>query len=174
MRTRIARFRRLLLVGLTILFAFMTTAPAFAAPPEFQTVPIDFAFVDENATNQCGFPVQISGSGTLKISTHELQKGGIVEIDRLLHATVTFTNLATHTSYTSLSAGPTIITIQSDGTVSIACVGIFDIITLPGQGLLIKNVGRLVTDGNGAVIFEAGSHPTVTGGNVQGLCTALS
>jgi hypothetical protein len=174
MHTPMARFHRLLFAGLIVLFAFMTTAPMFAAPPQFQTVPIDFTFVDENATNQCGFPVQISGSGTLKISTHELQTGKIVEIQRLLHATVTFTNLATDTSYTSRSAGPTIITIQPDGTTSIAGLGIFDIITLPGQGLLIKNVGRLVTDENGAIIFEAGSHPTVTGGNVQGLCTALS
>jgi hypothetical protein len=102
-----------------------------------------------------------------------LQKGTVVEIDRFLHATVTFTNLATGTSYTSRSAGPSIITIQTDGAVSIAGLAIFDVVTVPGQGLLIKDVGRLVTDENGNVIFEAGTHPTVTGGNVQGLCTAL-
>ncbi len=159
---------------IAILLALVTAPPALAAPPEFQTVPIDFAFVDENATNQCGFPVQISGSGTLKISVHELQKGTVVEIDRLLHASVTFTNLSTGTSYTSLSAGPNHITIQPDRSVSIAGLGIYDIITLPGQGLLIKNVGRLVVDQNGNIIFEAGTHPTVIGGDVQGLCTALS
>ena len=62
----------------------------------------------------------------------------------------------------------------STGSVSIAGLGIYDIITLPGQVLLIKNVGRLVLDQNGNIVFVAGTFPTLTGSNVQGLRTALS
>lgn len=98
----------------------------------------------------------------------------MLEIDREFHARITFTNLSTAVSYTTLAAGPTRITTDPNGNVSIAGLGVYDVVTVPGQGLLIKNVGRLVLDANGNVIFEAGTHPTVTGGNVQGLCDALS
>lgn len=173
MHTVMAHARRLLFVGFTLIFFLTTALPAIGAPPDFQTVTQDVTFVDQNATDQCGFPVQLHLLATLKISTHELNNGTTIEIDRGLHATVTFTNLTTGTSYTSRSAGPTIITTDADGNVSIAGLGIYDIITLPGQGMLIKNVGRLVLDESGNILFEAGTHPTVTGGDVQGLCTAL-
>jgi hypothetical protein len=158
----------------TLLLAFVNALPAFAAPPEFQTVPLDVTFVDQNATNQCGFPVQIHLLGTMKISIHNRRDGTVVEIDQLLHFSVISTNLETNTSNTSIAAGPSILTTEADGTITIAGLAIFDVVTVPGQGLLIKDVGRLVTDANGNVIFEAGTHPIITGGDVQGLCTALS
>jgi hypothetical protein len=80
----------------------------------------------------------------------------------------------------SCSAGPTRITIEPDGNVSIASLGIYDIITLPGQGMLIKNVGRLVLDGSGNVIFEAGTQSATAAGEVPDraaslkLCSAAS
>ena len=157
----------------TLLLALVMALPAFAAPPEFQTVPLDVTFIDQNATSQCGFPVQIHLLGTMKIAIHNRRNGTVVEIDQLLHFIVIATNLETSTSNTSIAAGPSIITTQADGTVSIAGLAIFDVVTVPGQGLLIKDVGRLVTDANGNIIFEAGTHPIITGGDVQGLCTAL-
>lgn len=174
MHTVISHARWLVFGCLMFLFVLALTVPVVGAPPEFQTVAQDVTFIDQNSTDQCGFPVQLRLQSTIKISTHDLNNGTIMEVDRYLHATVTFTNLTTGTSYTSHSAGPSLITIEPDGNVSISNVGIYDIITMPGQGLLIKNVGRLVFDENGNVIFEAGTHPTVTGGDVQGLCTALS
>ncbi len=174
MHTVISRARWLIFVCLTLLFVLALAVPVVGAPPEFQTVTVDDTWIDQNATDQCGFPVEFHFVGTFKISTNALKNGSVLEIDRVLNASITFTNLATGASYTSLAAGPNHITIAPDGSISSAGLGIYDVITLPGQGLLIKNVGRLVFDENGNVVFEAGTHPTVTGGDVQGLCTALS
>jgi hypothetical protein len=168
------RLCRLYLVGFVMLLTFASNSFAFAAPPEFQTVPLDVTFIDQNATNQCGFPVQVNISGTLKISIHDLPNGTAVEIDRYFHATTTFTNLNTDVSYTSKNAGPTRLVLEPDGTSRLAVTGIAAIIILPKEGLVLKNVGRLIIDENGNIIFQAGTAPLYTGGDVSGVCTALS
>jgi hypothetical protein len=164
------------LLVLVLVAVALTPASALAAPPTFQTVDVDFTLPpDPFVTAQCGFPVEVHGFGTWKISVHERRDGTIVEIDRLLRGSgVTFTNLNTGVSYTSHSAGPSIITTYPDGTGTTAGPGIFDIVIVQGQGLLWKNVGRIVWDENGNVIFEAGTHPAFTGGDASGLCSALS
>jgi hypothetical protein len=168
------RFCRLYLVGLVMLLALASNSVAFAAPPEFQTVPLDDTFIEPNLSNECGFPVQAKLSATIKISIHALQNGTVIELDRFLHATITFTNLNTGASYTSINAGPNHIVIEPDGTVRNAVSGIIAIITLPKEGLVLKNVGRIIFDENGNIIFLAGTAPLVTGGDVSGVCTALS
>jgi hypothetical protein len=159
---------------LLLAFVLVPAASASAAPPVFQTVEVDFTLPPDPAvTAQCGFPVEVHGFGTWKISVHERKGGTTVEIDRLIHSGVTFTNLTTGESYTSRSAGPSIITTYADGTGTTAGVGIFDIEIVQGEGVLWKNVGRIVWDEAGTVIFEAGSHPAFTGGDASGLCAAL-
>lgn len=148
--------------------------PIFATPPEFQTVPTHFTWVDDNATTQCGFPVQFDVVATVKMSVHDLHNGTVIEIDRYVHATTTFTNLNTYSSYTSHNAGPTKFIFQPDGTFSFMVMGTVAHIRAPGAGLLIKDAGRYVVDQDGNIVFQAGDHPIALGGNVQGLCTALS
>ena len=73
--------------GVLALLAFIlaTATTAGAAAPQFQTVEVDFTIPPDPAISaQCGFPIEIHGFGTLKLSIHELQGGKVVEIDRLI------------------------------------------------------------------------------------------
>jgi hypothetical protein len=170
----IARSYRLFAFVLAVLLGLAMMAPAYAGPPVFETVPVDVTWIDDNASGQCGFPVELHLAGTFNISRHDLQSGTLMEIIRMLDATVTFTNLETGATYTSKVAGPEILTIEADGTVSKAGSGIFSLVTVRGQGVLLKDIGRIVWDEAGNVVFEAGEHPVFVGGDVQGLCTVLS
>ena len=173
MRTNSARSYRLFALVLTILLSLALVAPASATPPDFETVTIDITAYPELALAQCGFPVENHLVATLKVSMHVLQNGTFIEIDRVVDATVTFTNLATGKAYTSLSPAPIIYRIEADGTVSGAWNGLISKVTLPGHGMLIMEIGRLVFDADGNIVFEAGGHEGFLGGDVQGLCIAL-
>jgi len=176
MRTNGARSYRLFALVLTILLSWAMVAPASATPPDFETVVLDYTGIHEAASAACGFPIEISTAGTLKISRHVLQNGTFLEIDRDSHVTITFTKLATGKAYTSLSAAPYITRIEADGTVTEAWVGVISKVTLPGEGMLAMEIGRIVFDADGpygGIVFEAGGHEGFLGGDVQGLCVAL-
>ena len=134
---------------------------------------LDYTGIHEAASAACGFPIEVSWAGTVKISRHVLQNGTFLEIDRAIGSTITFTNLATGKAYTSINAGPDVIRIDADGTGSSAANGVISIVTLPGHGMLIMEIGRLVFDADGNIVFEAGGHEGFLGGDVQGLCIAL-
>jgi hypothetical protein len=46
-------------------------------------------------------------------------------------------------------------------------------VSLAGGGILYIDRGRLVFDGNGNLVFEAGPHPSLQG-DIPGLCAALT
>ena len=69
----VLRFRRLFLAGLTALCALALGAPAFAAPPTFQTLDVDTT----NTINDCGFPIAVRFAATLEISRHSDQDGNL-------------------------------------------------------------------------------------------------
>ncbi|HEU4897088.1 MAG TPA: hypothetical protein VFX88_05880, partial [Actinomycetota bacterium] len=52
-------------------------------------------------------------------------------------------------------------------------IGLLFRVLLPGGGTVIADVGRLVFDAEGNVIFEAGPHPALHG-DFAALCAALS
>jgi hypothetical protein len=173
MRTNNARSYRLFALVITILLSLAMVAPASATPPDFETVVLDYTGIHEAASAACGFPIEVSWAGTLKISRHVLQNGTFLEIDRPNDVTITFTKLATGKAYTSINTGPDVIRIEADGTFSSAANGIISKVTLPGHGMLAMEIGRIVFDADGNIIFEAGGHPGFLGGDVQGLCIAL-
>jgi hypothetical protein len=65
------------------------------------------------------------------------------------------------------------ITINQDGSATVAVVGIVARIVVPGEGLVFAHLGRIVFDLNtGEAIFEAGPHDDLLD-LFPALCSAL-
>jgi hypothetical protein len=60
-----------------------------------------------------------------------------------------------------------------DSTVTVTQPGEVYTVTLPGSGLILHDVGRVVFAPDGTITFEAGPHQGLCG-DIQKLCTALS
>jgi hypothetical protein len=143
---------------------------AQAAQPEFETVQVDDAFVLEGL---CAFPIQIRYQGVSKISTHTDEDGEFaMQIDRG-QWTTTITNVETGTSFMSVNTGPGIYRVQEDGTVQYARSGVQAIINVRGKGAVFHEVGRIVYDEDGSILFRAGQRQG-TDLDVAALCEALA
>lgn len=78
------------------------------------------------------------------------------------------------TATTRSETAVVIFTFDPDGSVSTHAENgiVFDFV-VPGVGTVLMEVGRLVLDGQGDLLFEAGPHQ-LRDGDLDGLCTALS
>ena len=168
-------FRRLFISVITALIvAAAPLSSALATPPEFSFVELQFTFPIAG----CEFPVQGELTATLKVSVHIDQNGDFkMLIERVLRdSQSTYTNLDTGASISSShGAGIDKILIEEDGTVIFVAMGVFDILPIPGQGLVVHDVGRIIFNTTtGELLFSAGQF-TVHGplGSVEALCTAL-
>lgn len=164
---------RLLVLALTSLLTFSFFTPALAAPPEF-------SFVDFSVTFPivgCDFPVQGELSATFKTSVHYDGNGDLRRlIDRVQEQQTSYTNLATGTSISSTKgAGIDQIRMQNDGTITFMIAGLIDIVKVPGLGLVVQDVGRIVVDPvTGELLFSAGQFTIHgPGGSIEALCAAL-
>ena len=149
-------YRRLLLVVLTILLTLTLYTPALAAKPDMITIPVD----DTLVFGECaGFTVIEHVEGTIKASLHTDKDGNpVMELVRfrLRH---TYSNSETGASLTSQDVGIDKITMNQDGSGTVAVIGIVARIVVPGEGLVFAHLGRIVFDlETGEVVFEAGRH----------------
>jgi len=169
--------RRLLISVITVLIvALAPLSSALASPPEFSVGELDFTF----PIIGCDFPVQGHLTATFNTSVHFDQNGDFkMLIDRVVarDSQGTYTNLETGASISSSKgAGIDKILIEEDGTVRLVITGMIDIIALPGQGLVLQDVGRLIFDtATFEILFSAGQF-TAHGplGSVEALCAALA
>lgn len=149
-------YRRLLLVVLIILLTLTLYTPALAAKPDFITFHVDDTFVFGDCA---GFTVIEHVEGKIKVSTHFDKDGNFVmEIVRfsLRH---TYSNSETGASLTSPDVGIDKITVNQDGSGTVAVIGIVARIVVPGEGLVFAHLGRIVFDLNtGEVLSVAGPH----------------
>ena len=163
-------YRRLLLVMLMMLLTLTLYTPALAAKPEMITIPVDDTFV----FGECaGFLVIEHVEGAIKASFHTDQDGNpVMEIVRfrLRH---TFSNSETGASLTSQDVGIDQLTINQDGSGTVAVIGIVARIVVPGEGLVFAHLGRIVFDlETGELLFEAGRHDDFAN-LLPVLCSAL-
>jgi hypothetical protein len=163
-------YRRLLPVMLVMLLTLTLYTPALAAKPEMITIPVD----DTLVFGECaGFSVIEHVEGAIKASLHTDQEGNpVMEIVRfrLRH---TFSNSETGASLTSQDVGIDKVTINQDGSGTVAVIGIVARIVVPGEGLVFAHLGRIVFDlETGEVLFEAGRHDDFAN-LLPVLCSAL-
>ena len=164
-------YRRLFVGSVTVLLSLVLVTSVLAAKPDSFTIPVD----DMLVLGDCGgFELIEHIEGTVKVSIHFDQDGNFaMELARFgLHHT--YTNSVTGESLRSPDAGIDKITVNEDGSGTVAVIGIVGRIVVPGEGLVFAHLGRIVFDlDTGEVLFEAGRHDDF-GELFPLLCTALS
>ena len=115
------------------------------------------------ATSACGFPVYLTGGGSFKVTSYFDNSGTLLKVIGTLIGgpfRVTASNPVTGKSATTQTEPFADITIfNSDGSVASESLnGLLSNFVAPGVGSLLLTTGRLVFDGNGNLMFEAGPH----------------
>jgi hypothetical protein len=135
---------QLRLVAVVVLPAFLVALSGtngYATSPTTETILISQTFPAKALTASCGFAVTGHIEGSLTVKTFVDQSGNFArEIDSY-HLVNTFTaNGHTITGRTSQQIQ---VTLLSDGSYTVAFNGTDTVMTLPGEGVVFGNVGRL-------------------------------
>jgi hypothetical protein len=158
---------RLIAIAAASLAALAAT-PALATAPSTERVLHEDHFIDEGATDACGFPVVVDVRGILTIQVLFDAAGSPTRVQ--LHGNLEGTFSANGIVLRQIERG----SIFSDliaGTET--NVGAVFRVFLPAGGSVIADVGRLVFSADGTAIFEAGPHPALHG-DFDALCAALT
>jgi hypothetical protein len=167
-RPRRRPMRRLILIGMAAALAVLAPTAALATPPDTIRIPHEDTFIDEGASAACGFPVQVDVSGVQTIQFLYDAAGNLIRVQ--IHGNIEGTFSANGITLREVERGQTFID-RVEGTET--SVGLIFRVFLPHGGTIIADVGRLVFDAEGDVIFEAGPHPALHG-DFAALCAALS
>lgn len=149
-----------------------------AASAQAQTVdhyfgPFEAHFVD---SFDCGFPIQWDISGQFHEDDFYDSSGTLTKsITTQGHGAVQIT--ATANGVTLGGTAPQnyvyIATYNPDGSIIVqSFIGIFLQITVPGEGTVFAQVGRLVIDGEGNGVFQAGPNQDL-GHDTEDFCAAF-
>jgi hypothetical protein len=163
--------RLILMLVLVVAVAMLVAAPAEAAKPFIMKVPVDFT----DTFDDCGFTIvhHVQGSFTIHVF---FDKNGNpkTEIDTFA-LTESFTNPDNGMSFSTQDVGPNIISFKSDGSFTVATIGLVSHVVLKGQGEIAASVGKIVVtfDASGnmtGIAFEAGKHDEL----LPAICAALA
>lgn len=171
--------KRIALVSLTCavagVVALISPSPSGAAQPASTVVQVNTTFVN---TFDCPFPLVESVVGAYKdtvyfdahgIPTKEVltaQFGGPLK--------VTWTNPADGATLSSNESAPLIVRYNPDGSFAgLQNVGLVFHVSIPGQGTVLLDVGRVVIVSHQGVTFEAGQHQELNGDTGE-FCAALA
>lgn len=143
-----------------------SAAPASALKPEMTTIMVDLDFIDDTT---CDFPFREEFTGRVTITTFFDSDGNPIKVKQHLPFFGTLTNTE---SGTSIAAAQNLIVFQDLDDGAATLVGIRFIVTVPGLGDVLLDVGRIVFDADSTPIFEAGVHQ-VFAGEFSEFCDAL-
>jgi hypothetical protein len=162
---------RLVLTGvvtLVALVALLPGSPALADQPQFQSIPVDYAYTHQS---ECAFDVVEHGEGTIRWVYHPNSGNPVASV---YHYDLrgTYTNVQTGSSV-DWSEDTALKGYYQDGSLTLFFVGLAVRINVPGQGRVVADVGRLVlrytqSNSDPEVIFEAGQWD-----GFSALCSAL-
>lgn len=165
-RHRVHAAAGLLLVLISML-ALASTAAAQA--PINLRVPFDEAEVEDWSLATCGFEITSHLAGT---ATIQLIRDGSGAITRLqIHVNGTGTFSANGLSLSQATDDNRVIDLVKGTETD---VGIPIRLSIPHAGVLTLDVGRLVFDPSGNLVFEAGPHPGLHGQSGAEICAALT
>ena len=180
-----------LLVPLVVLAACsessQPTVPAKLAAPSASARAVSAAkplttIIDVSGTFtnnfDCPFPIEETVSGSIKDMLYLDVDGNPVK--EILTAqfggpvTVSWTNLATGKTLSSQQAAPLIVYYNPDGSfASLQNVGLLFHVSIPGEGNVLLDVGRVVVRRGQGIVFTAGPHQELNG-DTGAFCAALS
>jgi hypothetical protein len=155
--------------------ALLLPAAASATPPTSTIMTADATFAN---TFDCAFPLTETVTGSFKDTLYFDAAGNPVK--EILTAqyggplTVTWTNPLSGVILSSHEAAPLIVYYNPDGSFqSLQNVGVLFNVTIPGQGTVLLDVGRIVIVRHQGIVFEAGPHQEENG-DTSAFCAALS
>jgi hypothetical protein len=148
--------------------AVLAPIAALATPPETFRIPHQDTFIDEGASAACGFDILFEVSGIQTIQVLYDAAGNPIRVQ--VHGNIEGTVSANGITLREIERGQIFYDL-TDGSQTL--VGLVFRVFLPHGGTVIADVGRLVFDAEGNVIFEAGPHPALHG-DFAALCAALS
>jgi hypothetical protein len=131
-------------------------------------IPHEDTFIDEGASAACGFPVTVDISGVQTVQVLYDAAGNPIRVQ--IHGNTEGTLFVNGITLRDIDRVQTFDDLV-EGTHTE--IGLLFRVLLPGGGSVIADVGRLVFDAEGHLIFEAGPHPALHG-DFAALCAALS
>ncbi len=138
-----------------------------------------FTFSDVNAPLgvSCGsFQVLESATAPIRFTVYYNEEGNVTQGIFHIRLVGTLSNSMTGTSVPEQESATDTQTFATTGdfsTVTSTLTGQLMKVTLPGSGLIVHDVGRVVFAPDGSINFEGGPHQ-LTDNQVQQLCAALS
>jgi hypothetical protein len=128
------------LISVSILGLAVGVATAAAAAPTVTEVQVDRTRVIAASPDFCPFAFVVHTQGVRRDTT--FSDGRVVTI--LHDFTVTYTNPLTGKSVRTVLAGPFVVEPNPDGTITVTIDGNDGLFTIPGEGIVFGDVGRLV------------------------------
>ena len=170
--------RRLALLLVVVAVPLAVTATAAANTTQTEVVTVHDTFDFGEATEACGFPVDLRVDGSFKITDYLDNRGTLFK--EIITAfggpfTLTAINSANGKSTTTQSQSvATIVHFNPDGSVASASNSgpIYNFV-VPGLGTILQSTGRLVFDGEGNIVFLAGPQD-IENGNTAAFCNYLA
>jgi hypothetical protein len=149
-------YRRLFVSSFTVLLSLILVTSVFAAKPDSFTIPVD----DLVTVGDCGgFELMEHIEGTIRVSEHVDRDGNFVMSLSRFSLHHTYINSVTGDTLRTPDVGLDKVTVNEDGSGTVAVIGIVGRIVIPGEGLVFAHLGRIVFDlETDAVVFEAGRH----------------
>ena len=132
------KIRMLISVSILALAAGVTAATA-ASPTVAETV-VDRARVIHASPGTCTFDFVVHTQGIVRESVYPSGR----DVTILHDFTVTYTNPVNGMSVRTVLAGPFVVEPNVDGTITVTIDGNDGLFTIPGQGIVFGDVGRLV------------------------------
>jgi hypothetical protein len=166
--------RRILLLLMTVAAMVATMAASAAATKPVVEEPLDpiegdMEVADCNEVGVGKFHVRDDFVFTFTAKLFFDENGELIMIVEQIRGTDTFYSPETGKQFTSRFQNTEHIDPAADTD---AVTGVISLLTVPGSGAVLLDVGRIVFEG-GDVTFDAGPHQVV-GGDVEGLCEALA
>jgi hypothetical protein len=128
------------LISVSILVLAVGVATAHAAAPTVVETQVDRTRVIPASPDFCPFDFVVHTQGVRRDTT--FSDGRVVTI--LHDFTVTYTNPLTGKSVRTVLAGPFVVEPNADGTITVTINGNDGLFTIPGEGIVFGDVGRLV------------------------------
>ena len=154
--------RKLALLLSIIALPLAVTATAGANTTQTDVITVHDTFLFGEATDACGFLVDIRVDGSFKIIDYFDNSGTLLK-ETVNNFSGPFTlaaiNPTTEKSTTTQSQTfVSITTFNPDGSVSVSSNALIYNFVAPGLGTILQSTGRLVFDSNFDLVFEAGPH----------------
>jgi hypothetical protein len=156
--------RRLAILG-TVLASTVFTGSAAAVPPVSEVFVLTGQTFELDAG--CGFPIIEHLEGSIRRTTYFDAAGNEVRVhETITHGVFSATLTANGKSLESISPFPLHVD-RVTGVTTI--VGLRLRVDVPRARPILLDAGRVVIDGTGEIVFEAGQHPLFDG-NTTELC----